>query len=242
MIKRFFDLLVSFACLVLASPALFFFMILVWLQDGHSPFYSAPRIGKEGKVFKMLKMRSMVVNADRSGVDSTAANDQRITPVGRFIRRYKIDELTQLWNVLKGDISLVGPRPNVKSDVDLYTEAENRLLSVKPGITDIASIVFSDEGEILKDSDDPDLKYNQVIRPWKGRLGLLYVEKRNLALDLQLIFLTFIALFSRNVALRGIQGLLTKLGADAHLKQIARREETLSPYPPPGAAEIIQSR
>jgi len=98
--------------------------------------------------------------------------------------------LPQLWNVLLGDMSLVGPRPNVKRETDLYTQEEKRLLSVRPGITDIASIVFSDEGDILKDKPDPDIAYNQLIRPWKSRLGLVYVERQNLWLDIRLIFLT----------------------------------------------------
>jgi lipopolysaccharide/colanic/teichoic acid biosynthesis glycosyltransferase len=107
----------------------------------------------------------MVVNADKIGGISTAATDRRITPVGRLVRAYKLDELVQLWNVLKGDMSLVGPRPQVQTDAALYTQAEKRMLTVRPGITDPASIVFSDEGDILKDSADPDLLYNQIIRP-----------------------------------------------------------------------------
>jgi lipopolysaccharide/colanic/teichoic acid biosynthesis glycosyltransferase len=114
----------------------------------------------------------MIKNADQSGVDSTGAADRRITPVGHFIRRYKLDEITQLWNVLKGDMSLVGPRPNVQRETDMYTGIERRLLSVKPGITDFSSIVFSDEGDILKDHADPDIAYNQLIRPGKSALGL----------------------------------------------------------------------
>ena len=121
----------------------------------------------------MVKLRSMIINADKNKVDSTASDDMRITRVGMMIRAYKLDELTQLINVLKGDMSLVGPRPNVQRDVDLYSETEKRLLSVKPGITDFSSIIFSDEGDILSGLDDPDIAYNQLIRPWKSRLGIL---------------------------------------------------------------------
>ncbi len=242
MLKRLFDILASLFGLILASPILVPTMIAVWLQDFHSPFYLAPRVGKDGKLFRMVKLRSMVVNADRTGVDSTSAGDRRITSVGHFIRRYKLDELSQLWNVLKGDMSLVGPRPQVQRDVALYTDEERRLLSVKPGITDISSIVFSDENEILKDSQDPDIDYNQLIRPWKSRLGLLYVANRSVILDIKLIALTAVAILSRERALEGVQKILDDLRADAQLKQAARRQDKLAPFPPPGAAEIVRHR
>ena len=170
--KRIFDILVASIGLCVASPVLLPVMFLVWLQDKHSPFYVADRIGKDGKAFRMVKLRSMVIGADKNEVDSTSACDERITPIGRAIRRFKLDELTQLWNVLLGSMSMVGPRPNVKRETDLYTPLEAQLLTVKPGITDFASIVFSDEAEILKDASDPDLAYNQLIRPGKSLLGL----------------------------------------------------------------------
>ena len=195
------------------SPLLVPVMILVWLQDFHSPFYVAQRVAKDGGIFWMVKLRSMVVNADKSGVDSTSLNDARITSIGQFIRKFKLDELTQLWNVLKGDMSLVGPRPNVKRETDLYTSAEKELLSVKPGITDFSSIVFSDEGDILKGSKDPDIDYNQLIRPWKSRLSLLYIKHQSLWLDFCLIFLTAAAIVSRKKALKGLHKLLVMIGA-----------------------------
>ena len=155
-------------------------IILVWLQDLKSPFYIADRVGKNRKIFKMVKLRSMVIGADKSGVDSTGANDSRITTIGKLIRKFKLDEISQLWNVLLGDMSLVGPRPNVKTETDMYTEEEGLLLSVKPGITDFSSIVFSDEGDILANKIDPDLSYNQLIRPWKSRLGIIYIKNQSL--------------------------------------------------------------
>ncbi len=240
--KRLFDIVVSAVGLIITSPILVPVMIAIWLQDFHSPFYKGVRIGKDGKPFRMVKLRSMVWNADKVGIDSTSARDPRITPVGHFIRRYKLDELPQLWNVLKGEMSLVGPRPQVPRDVALYTEEEKRLLTVRPGITDMASIVFSDEGEILKDSQDPDLDYNRLIRPWKSRLGLLYIDHQSFMLDLRLIFLTALAILSRERALEGIQRILDELGADEKLKRVAQRKEKLEPYPPPGASEIVQSR
>ena len=120
----------------------------------------------------------MSISADKNGVNSTSLNDARITPVGHKIRKYKLDEFTQLWNVLIGDMSLVGPRPNVLVDTNLYTKVERKLLTVRPGITDFSSIVFSDEGKILENKKDPNLSYNQFIRPWKSRLGLIYIEKK----------------------------------------------------------------
>jgi lipopolysaccharide/colanic/teichoic acid biosynthesis glycosyltransferase len=217
-------------------------MFAVWLQDRRSPFYIAPRVGKDEGLFQMVKLRSMVVNAAASGVDSTSANDARITRVGQLIRRYKLDELMQLWNVLKGDMSLVGPRPNVKRETDLYTPVEKKLLTVRPGITDLASIVFSDEGDILKDKADPDLAYNQLIRPWKSRLALLTVEKRSVMLDLRIVALTALAIVSRDRALQGVRKVLLQLGADADLTEVASRVRPLEAAPPPGSDRIVTAR
>jgi len=242
MLKRLFDMVVSFLGLVMASPILIAAIVAIWRQDRHSPFYIAPRVGKHGKSFKMVKLRSMVINADKSGVDSTGASDSRITRVGNLVRRYKLDELSQLWNVLKGDMSMVGPRPQVQRDVDLYTADERHLLDIRPGITDFSSIVFSDEGDILAGGNDPDLKYNQVIRPWKSRLGLLYVQKHTFFVDLQVIWLTVIAIVSRDKALNGLQHILKKLGAIEQLLRVSRRREALQAYPPPGSNEIVMSR
>jgi lipopolysaccharide/colanic/teichoic acid biosynthesis glycosyltransferase len=240
--KRLFDATVAGLGLLVASPVLLPVMFLVWRQDGHSPFYVADRVGRDGRSFRMVKMRSMVVNADRSGVDSTGADDDRITPIGRFIRRFKIDELTQLWNVLLGDMSVVGPRPNVRRETDLYTDAERRLLSVKPGITDFASVVFADEGEILAGKPDPDIAYNQLIRPGKSRLGLFYVDHGSISVDLQLCWLTAMTLVSRERSLGGMQRLLRSLGADPDLVDLAGRGTALAPLPPPGSEVLVTHR
>ncbi|MEE8056414.1 MAG: sugar transferase [Pseudomonadales bacterium] len=240
--NRLFDIVASAFGLILLSPLLLPVMFLVWKQDGHSPFYVAPRVGKNERIFIMLKMRSMVVNADSSCVDSTGANDMRITAVGHFIRRYKLDELTQLWNVLKGDMSLVGPRPNVQRETDLYTAEEKELLSVKPGITDFSSIVFSDEGDILEGKEDPDLTYNQIIRPWKSRLGLVYVKNQSIPLNIKLIFWTVLAIVSKDLVLEKVSAALKQLGVDEGLIQVASREDELEPFPPPGSTEIVTSR
>ena len=184
----------------------------------------------------------MVVRADRTGVDSTAGNDPRITIVGRFIRKLKLDELSQLWNVLKGDMSLVGPRPNVPREVALYTNEEDHLLDVRPGITDISSIVFADEGEILEGAKDPDLRYHQIIRPWKSRLGLLYVEKRNLFIDAKLIGFTLTNFLSRNWTLQKISALVKEMNGNEELVLVASRTGPLHEKAPPGLTEVVNSR
>jgi lipopolysaccharide/colanic/teichoic acid biosynthesis glycosyltransferase len=184
----------------------------------------------------------MKVNAEASKVDSTSANDERITKVGKYIRKFKLDEITQLINVFIGNMSLVGPRPNVKRDVLLYTSEEQKLLSIRPGITDFASIVFSDEGEILSPFDDPDLAYNQIIRPTKSRLGLHYIEKSGFLVDLKLLVITFIVVFSRKLALKLVCNLLLSTGADESLVRISSRVSKLTPAPPPGSFEIVTTR
>ena len=240
--KRLIDFILALIGLILCSPVLIPVIFLVWIQDWHSPFYIAPRMGKDEVQFKMLKLRSMIINADKSGVDSTASNDKRITGVGRFIRKYKLDELSQLWNVLLGDMSLVGPRPNVKRETDLYTKEEKILLTVRPGITDFSSIVFSDEGEILKNQVDPDIAYNQLIRPGKSMLVLFYIKNRSTLIDIKLIYLTALAIVSKNNAISGIVNLLVGLGAEENLVEIAKREKSLVPMPPPGAKNIVTNR
>ncbi len=236
------DVIGALVGLIVFSPIILGFAIAVWLQDFKSPFYVPLRVGKNGKLFRMVKLRSMGVNADRSGVDSTANNDARITRVGRLIRAYKLDEVTQLMNVFTGGMSLVGPRPNVQRETDLYTAQERRLLSVRPGITDFSSIVFSDEGDILKNFSDPDLAYNQVIRPWKSRLGLVYIEKRSVWLDIELVILTCISLVSKRTALARIQVILKRLGVEPNLIDVASRREAIPAAPPPGATRIVENR
>lgn len=240
--KRVCDFTIAAMALLISSPLLLGAICLIWWQDGFSPFYIAPRVGLQERLFNIIKLRSMVRNADKAGIDSTAMDDQRITPVGRFVRKYKLDELTQLWNVLKGEMSLVGPRPNVKRETDLYTREEKRLLSVRPGITDFASIVFSDEAEILAGRPDPDIAYNQLIRPGKSRLGIFYIDHASLGVDIRVIWLTAVAVVSKRSARRGVVAMLNRLGAPPDLIEIARRDKSLVPAPPPGSAKIVTSR
>ena len=196
--KRAFDIAFSTILLVLLSPVLLIASLVIYLQDFHSPFYFGERVGKDGRLFKMIKLRSMTVNADRNKVDSTSAADPRITTAGHFVRRYKLDELMQLWNVLRGDMSIVGPRPEVKKFVDLYTEEERVILSVRPGITDWSSIKFHNEPEIIAASGipDADTAYAKLIRPEKLRLQLKYVREHCFLLDLFIIVSTLLTLVS----------------------------------------------
>jgi lipopolysaccharide/colanic/teichoic acid biosynthesis glycosyltransferase len=191
----------------------------------------------------MVKFRTMIVGADRSGVDSTAGDDPRITHLGARLRAWKIDELPQLWNVLTGQMSLVGPRPNVPRETVSYTADERLLLTVRPGVTDLASIVFADEADILHGSQDANLTYNQIIRPWKSRLGLLYVTSRkSLWRDLRIMALTALGIVARRRALSRAARLVRELGGDIELVQVSKRGEPLRAAPPPGATQIVQQR
>jgi lipopolysaccharide/colanic/teichoic acid biosynthesis glycosyltransferase len=240
--KRMLDLTAAVCGLVLSLPILLPVCLLIWLQDFHSPFYIAPRVGRGGRTFRMVKLRSMVVRADRTGVDSTSTSDPRITRLGRLIRKLKLDEFTQLWNVLFGQMSLVGPRPNVERETRLYSDLEKRLLSVRPGITDLASIVFADEGEILQGQPDPDLAYNQLIRPWKSRLGLFAIDHQSMFFDIYQVFLTLLGALSRRAALALVARALRRRGAGEALRRVALRQAPLIPTPPPGLDQLVTSR
>jgi lipopolysaccharide/colanic/teichoic acid biosynthesis glycosyltransferase len=240
--KRTLDISVSLIALIILAAPLALIAFAVWLEDRHAPIYNGPRVGRGGGSFHMLKFRSMTPDAWKAGVNSTAAGDPRVTRIGRLLRRFKLDELPQLINVLLGDMALVGPRPQVPAEVNLYTQAERRLLAVRPGLTDLASIVFADEAEILAGSSDPDLLYNQSIRPWKSRLALIYIDHASLWLDLRIIRLTLLAAVSRGRALRGVTRLLESWHAELVLLHVSRRDEPLLPWPPPGATEIVSRR
>lgn len=240
--KRLFDVTLSAAVLIVFSPVLAVTLLLVWWQDGHDPFYRAIRVARGGSDFTMLKIRSMVVHADKTGVNSTAGNDRRITAVGRFIRRWKLDEVSQFLNVLRGDMSVVGPRPNTRAwGTELYTEVERGLLDLKPGITDLASIVFSDEGTILHGAAHADASYNQIIRPWKSRLGLVYREHASVMLDAEVVWLTAVAIVNKRAALAGVERILRRLGADETLVAVCRRDTPRPPEGiPPGGHEVFR--
>jgi lipopolysaccharide/colanic/teichoic acid biosynthesis glycosyltransferase len=239
--KRLLDITVAATMFPFAILVGFPLALAVWLEDRHAPFFAGLRVGKGWKPYRQFKIRSMVPSAEQGGVDATPANDSRITRVGHVIRRLKLDELPQLLNVFAGDMSLVGPRPNCLRECLMYSDAEKRILDVNPGITDISSIVFFDEEDILAAATtDPDLGYHQLVRPWKSRFCLLYIEKRSLRLDVELLLITGLAVFSQKLALRVLQPVLRRLGADDQLLRIARRAARLTPYPPPGLPDIVR--
>ena len=196
-IKRTADLVIALIALILFSPVVAVVAVLIKREDGGAVFYRAQRVGRLGIPFRMFKFRTMVLNADQLGGPSTAGDDPRITRIGRRIRRYKLDEIPQLVNVVRGEMSLVGPRPEVQHYVDMYTADERLILSVKPGITDWASIRYRDEGEILRGSDDPERDYLEKIRPGKIRLGLEYVRRQSVWTDFGILAQTVRALFTQ---------------------------------------------
>ncbi len=189
-IKRSFDIIASFCGLVTLSPIMLTTAAIIKLDSKGPVIYRGIRAGKSNKPFKMLKYRTMLVNADQIGGPSTSEDDPRITRVGKILRKYKLDEIPQLFNVLCGDMSFVGPRPEVLSEVETYTNEEKKLLSVRPGVTDWASIRFNDEGEILKGAEDPHKVYLEKIRGEKIRLGLKYVEECCLKADMDILIKT----------------------------------------------------
>ncbi len=197
MLKRLVDVIVSSLGLVLIAPLFLAVAFLVKIGSPGPVFFRGARIGRFGQPFRIYKFRTMVVGAEKNGPSSTSRDDSRITPVGAFLRRYKLDELPQLINVLKGEMSLVGPRPQVQWAVDLYTEEQRALLRALPGITDYASLRFPNEEEILAGSKDPDRDYMEKIHPEKMRLSLEYVHTRSLWVDIKIIVKTAVAILRK---------------------------------------------
>jgi lipopolysaccharide/colanic/teichoic acid biosynthesis glycosyltransferase len=199
MLKRLFDIIFSLIGLTILFP-LFVLIALRIKFDSKGPiFYRGVRVGRGGEPFKIYKFRTMVLEAEVSRPSSTPDDDLRITKVGKFLRRYKLDELPQLINVLKDEMSLVGPRPQVPWAVELYNQEEKAILNLKPGITDYASIRFPNEGEILRGSPDPDKEYLEKIHPEKTRLQLEYVRHASLAEDLKILAKTFKTLLLKSI-------------------------------------------
>jgi lipopolysaccharide/colanic/teichoic acid biosynthesis glycosyltransferase len=196
-LKRLLDSAVAGVGLVLLAPLLLVLALVIRLGSPGPVFYRGERVGLGGITFRILKFRTMVVEAEKSGGSSTPEDDPRITRVGHMLRRWKLDEAPQLINVVRGEMSLVGPRPQVRWAVDLYTPEERRLLSVRPGITDWASVRFRNEAEILRGSDDPDRLYLEKIAPEKIRLGLWYVDNQTFLEDLRIIFATLRCVITR---------------------------------------------
>ena len=191
MLKHAFDIFLSFVGLVLLFPCLCLIALLVRLISPGPVFYASPRIGLYEKTFKMIKFRTMAVDADRAGPLVTPGDDPRITPVGRFLRRTKLDELPTLWNVLKGDMSFVGPRPENPKSAALYTDEQRRVWTVRPGITSLATIKYRHEEEILAGVADLEAAYFQIMQD-KLALELEYLDRQSFWLDLQIIFQTIL--------------------------------------------------
>ncbi len=190
--KRAFDLITSLCGLLVLSPLFLIVALLVKLSDGGPAFYRQSRVGLHCKPFLLIKFRTMVVNADLSGILITSQGDRRITPIGRFLRKTKLDELPQLINVLRGDMTIVGPRPEVPKYVEMFRHGYyNEILTVKPGITDYATIKFRNEESILKGFPSPEESYVKEILPQKIALYRKYIEEQSFITDLKLIFLTF---------------------------------------------------
>lgn len=188
---RFYDILFSIIGLVILSPLFTVLYLLIRIESQGGGFYSQERIGKNGKPFKLFKFRSMRIGSDKKGLITIGEKDNRITKTGFILRKYKLDELPQLWNVFIGDMSLVGPRPEVKKYTDLYTEEQKQVLQVRPGITDWASIKYVDENKILGESKDPDDAYVNMIMPNKIKLNMVYIQHQTLGEYFKIIFTTF---------------------------------------------------
>ena len=188
---RFFDIIFSIIGLVILSPIFIVLYLLIRIESKGGGFYSQERIGKNGKPFKLYKFRSMRIGSDKKGLITIGEKDNRITKTGFILRKYKLDELPQLRNVFIGDMSLVGPRPEVKKYTDLYTEEQKQVLQVRPGITDWASIKYVDENKILGESEDPDEAYVNLIMPNKIKLNMVYIQHQTLGEYFKIIFTTF---------------------------------------------------
>lgn len=197
MLKRIFDFVFSFLGLVMVLPIFIIISILIEITSKGGVFYRQIRVGKNNKDFKIFKFRIMHVNADLLGLLTVGGRDPRITKIGYYLRKYKIDELPQLINVLNGDMSFVGPRPEVRKYVNLYSEKHLKVLNVKPGITDVASIRYRNENEELSKQDNPNQYYVDVIMPIKLELNIKYIEQRNLFKDILVIFNTFRVIFKK---------------------------------------------
>lgn len=188
--KRLFDITASFFGIIILSPLLIFIGLWVGLSSKGGVFYKQIRVGKNNKDFKLYKFRSMRVNSDKQGLLTVGSKDSRITKAGYFIRKYKIDELPQLFNVLKGDMSFVGPRPEVRRYVDLYFKEQMKVLSVRPGITDPASIKYRNENDILSSQNNPEEYYIQHIMPDKLKINIDYINTQTFIKDIKIIFQT----------------------------------------------------
>lgn len=194
-IKRNLDILITFVSAVLFFPVIIVVSMVILVSSGYPVFFLQERVGKDWKSFKIIKFRTMVKNADKKGIGVSSHNDSRITSIGKFLRKFKIDEIPQIFNVLIGNMSLVGPRPELLKYAEYYMDDYSEILKVKPGITDYASLKFRNESELLKNTNDNEKFYINKILPEKIQLYKKYLKEANLKTDLRIIFSTFKALF-----------------------------------------------
>jgi len=191
MVKRIFDFTASLTALALLSPLILLLCIIIPIDSKGSPFYKQQRVGRGNRDFFLYKFRTMRNDASKSGLLTVGGRDPRITRIGFYLRKFKIDEIPQLVNILKGEMSIVGPRPEVRKYVNLYTPRQMEVLNVRPGLTDLASIKYVNENDILGKSDDPEKTYIEKIMPEKIELNLQYIENQSFIYDIKLIFKTF---------------------------------------------------
>ena len=188
--SRLFDILSSLVGILFLSPFLLLISLLIIMDSGLPVFYFQERIGLHGKPFQLLKFRSMKTGSDKKGLLTIGSGDSRITKMGFFLRKYKLDEIPQLFNVLKGDMALVGPRPEVRKYVELYNDEQKQILNVRPGITDLASIEYINENDLLASSSDPEDSYIKEVMPHKIQINLMYLKERSFFKDIQVIIKT----------------------------------------------------
>ena len=198
MIKRLFDIFFSFFGLIIISPFFILICILIVFDSKGSAFYLQKRVGLKNIEFSLFKFRTMVCDADKKGLLTVGAKDNRITKIGYYLRKYKIDELPQLLNVFFGKMSFVGPRPEVRKYVDFYTEEQLKVLSVKPGITDFASIEYFNENELLEKFENPEEFYINEVMPAKLKINLKYIKNQSIFVDVQVIFKTILRIFFKS--------------------------------------------
>jgi len=215
--RRLRDVSVASVALTIAGPLAAAGGLLAWLEDHGPVLYRSQRIGKDGEPFDLLKLRTMRIDAHLFKVDTTSADDPRITRVGRFLRRTKLDEVPQFVNVMRGEMGLVGPRPNVAREVALYDADERRLLTMRPGVTDLASVALSDLAELVAGLGEPNEAYRVHIRPNKTKLGLYYVDNQGGLLDALALLLTVVAVFSPVTARRWLISAARRFEADTQV-------------------------
>ncbi len=195
MLKRIFDIIFAFLGLILFFPLFIIFSLWIILDSRGSIFYKQIRVGKSNKDFYLFKFRTMSVNADKQGFLTIGEKDERITGAGRFLRKYKMDELPQLWNIFRGNMSFVGPRPEVRKYVDLYSDDQKTVLCVKPGLTDLASLEYINEDKILGESINPEKTYIEEILPAKLKLNQKYIRNMNIRMDCEILIKTISRIF-----------------------------------------------